>query len=378
VHYPPVAAWLLRTVRGLESADPASARPEFLAAVVAAAAVRGRVPIELDLSTAADAAPGGVNDAIITLPSVGTARLPAGPVRLRVARDRAELFGSGVAVGVRHTEAGQLGEHGRWAGVPLIVAEHLGQRVEFRLDTFDGFTGGGEFDQKLMTGEPRDRSAVAAWRGQLTQAWPMVVTHHGALATEVAALLTVVAPMWPVDGGFAAATPGDAFGCVAMSRPRDAAGLALNLAHEIQHVKLIAITDLFSLATDSGERFYVPWREEPRPLFGVLHGVYAHLGVAAFWRRQRHLLAGQAARHAHIQFARWRSAALETGRALLTSGRLSTVGAEFVRGTVETLTGWQADPVPADAATAAAKLNAEHRAVWQHAHGRSPAEGARQ
>lgn len=373
VHYPPVAAWMLRTVRGLASADPTGARPEFLAAVAAAAAVRGRVPIEQDLTGATGAAVGEASEApgeaVVTLPSVGTARLPAGPVRLRATAAGAELSGGGVTVDVPHSWDGQIGEHGRWTSVPLIATEHLGNRVEFRLDAFDGFAGGGEFDQELMVGESRDRSAVAGWQARLAQAWRLLVLHHGELATEVAALLTVLAPMRTVNGVVAAATPGDAFGCVAMSRPRDAAGLALTLAHEIQHVKLTAVTDLFCLAVDSGLRFYAPWREEPRPLFGLLHGMYAHLGVAAFWRRQRHLLAGAAARHAHIQFARWRSAAAEAGRDLLASGLLTASGVEFVEGAVQTLSGWHGDSVPSEAAAVAAKLNAEHRAAWTREYG---------
>jgi len=374
VHYPSVAAWLLRTVRALDAADtggrvgrpgadPAGARPEFLAAVVAAAAVRGRVPIELDLTDATGAG------TVVTLPSVGTARLPAGPVRLRVTASGAELSGGGAAVAVPHSWDGQAGENGRWTGVPLIAAEHLGQRIEPRLDSFDGFAGGWEFDRELMAGESGDRSAVAGWQERLAQAWRLLVAHHGELATELAALLTVLAPMRPVHGGFAAATPSDAFGCVAMSRPRDATGLALNLAHEIQHVKLTAITDLVTLGIDSGQRFYAPWREEPRPLFGMLHGVYAHLGVTAFWRRQRHLLAGEAARHAHIQFARWRSAAKGAGSDLLASGQLTGIGAEFVGGVVDTLTAWHRDPVPSEAAAVANRLNADHRAVWRRVYG---------
>jgi HEXXH motif-containing protein len=363
-----VTAWLLRTVRELDSADPAradpsGARPEFLAAVVAAAAVRGQVPVELDLTGAGT---------LVTLPSVGTARLPAGPVRLRVSAGRAELSGDGATVGVPD---GQAGEPGRWTAVPLITAEHLGQRVELRLDSFDGFAGDWEFGQELAAGESRDRSAVAGWQERLAQAWRLLVAHHGELATEVTALLTVLAPMRPVAGGFVAATPSDAFGCVAMSRPRDATELALNLAHEIQHVKLTAITDLVTLGVDSGQRFYAAWRDEPRPLFGMLHGVYAHLGVSAFWRRQRQLLTGPAARHANIQFARWRSAAAEGGRDLLASGQLTALGSEFVAGVVERLDAWRADPVPSEAAAVADRLNTDHLAAWERVYGRALRSG---
>jgi len=378
VHYPSVSAWLLRTVRALRSTDPAGARPEFLTAVAAAAAIRGRVPVELDL-TAATVADGG--EILVTLPSVGTARLPAGPVRLRVSARGAELSGRDATITLPHRDPFRTGGSGRWAGVPVIAAEHLGHRLEVRLDGFDDFAGGGDLDRELMTGESRNESAVAGWRDRVATAWPLLVAHHGELAAEVAALISVLAPIQPADGRFAAATPDDAFGCVAMSPPRDATEFALNVAHEIQHVKLTAITDLFALTHESPDRFYAPWRAEPRPALAALHGVYAHLGVTAFWRRHRHVLTGAAAEHAHVQFARWGSAAAETGRDLLASERLTPPGAEFVAGVVRTLSSWMGDFVPLEAATIATKLNAEHRQSWQRRYGtamivRLPAEAS--
>ena len=371
LHYPSVASWMLRTVHNLASADPTGARPGFLAAVVAAAVVRGQVPADLDLTEATAAANSGT---VVTLPSVGTALLPAGPVQLRVTTRGAELSGGDVRVDLPRYRDGQVGEQGRWAAVPIIVAEHLGLRVELRLDAFDGFAGGGEFDHELMASESRDPCAIAYWQDRLAQAWPLLVVHHHELATELTALLTVLAPMRPAPDGFAAGTPHDAFGCVAMSRPHDATELALNLAHEIQHVKLTAVTDLFSMAVASGGRFYAPWRDEPRPLLGVLHGVYAHLGVVAFWRRRRQVLTGAAALHAHIQFSRWRSAAAETGRELLASGWLTAIGTEFVKGVVDILDGWKADPVPAEAVVIADRLNVEHRTVWRGRFGAAATE----
>jgi hypothetical protein len=38
---------------------------------------------------------------------------------------------------------------------------------------------------------------------------------------------------------------------------------------------------------DDGHRYYVPWRDDPRPISGLLQGAYAYLGVTGFWRTRR-------------------------------------------------------------------------------------------
>ena len=62
--------------------------------------------------------------------------------------------------------------------------------------------------------------------------------------------------------------------------------LASVLVHECQHAKLNAVLDLIPLSRPDQARYYAPWREDPRPLGGLLHGAYAYLGVSDFWRVQ--------------------------------------------------------------------------------------------
>src|SRR5581483_603165 len=60
---------------------------------------------------------------------------------------------------------------------------------------------------------------------------------------------------------------------------------AVTLAHELQHLKLGALLDIVTLALpDDGRRYYAPWRDDPRPLGGLLQGAYAYFGVSGFWR----------------------------------------------------------------------------------------------
>ncbi|MDV6287982.1 HEXXH motif-containing putative peptide modification protein [Streptomyces sp. UP1A-1] len=81
------------------------------------------------------------------------------------------------------------------------------------------------------------------------------------------------------------ASSGDSFGAMLISRPGSALALAETLVHEFQHSKLAALLHLFPLLDDDREeRYYAPWRADPRHLTGLLHGAYAFTGVAGFWR----------------------------------------------------------------------------------------------
>ncbi|MFD1152731.1 aKG-HExxH-type peptide beta-hydroxylase, partial [Saccharothrix hoggarensis] len=178
------------------------------------------------------------------------------------------------------------------------------------------------------------------WRDALRAAWNLLTRDHPALAAEVAQVVSVVTPMPSSPSGTSSATLADAFGCVFLSPTPDAETLAVTLAHEAQHSKLAALMDLFPLVRpDVDALFYAPWREDPRPAAGLLHGTYAHLGVAGFWRDRP----GEAAQ---VEYARWRSAALITAEALLAGGVLTPTGTWFVREAADVLRAWCAEPLP--------------------------------
>jgi len=137
-----------------------------------------------------------------------------------------------------------------------------------------------------------------------------------AIWPQAAAGLTAIMPLTAGDAGReVSAAARHAFGAVAAALPADYAYLALFLIHEFQHVKL-GVLDMFDLFDPDDHRLcQVAWREDPRPLEGVLQGTYAQVAVTDFWRTHRHIAEGPAARAAHAQFARWRAAtaaALET------------------------------------------------------------------
>jgi HEXXH motif-containing protein len=150
-----------------------------------------------------------------------------------------------------------------------------------------------------------------------------------------------------------------------MTRPQNPTWFALSLAHEVQHVKLTAVTDLFRLLdAEQEDLYYAPWRTDPRPTFGLLHGMYAHLGVVGFWQRQLSHLSGEPALQAEIEFARWHSAAMEVGQTLAVEARLTPAGRIFLGGMIDTIDRLRAVPVSAAAIDAATRLSNAHRALW--------------
>ncbi len=141
------------------------------------------------------------------------------------------------------------------------------------------------------------------------------------------------------------------FGTVAMSRQPDKYTCAETLVHETQHLKLCALLDLVTLTRpDDGQRYYAPWRPDPRPISGLFQGAYAFLGVSGFWREQRQAAPeAEVRQRAHAEFARWRDGAATAAATLLRSGQLTSAGETFVETMAEVLDEWRREPVPADA-----------------------------
>jgi uncharacterized protein len=95
------------------------------------------------------------------------------------------------------------------------------------------------------------------------------------------------------------------------------------LLHEFQHVKLHGLIDMYDLFDPSDvRRMPVPWRPDPRPVEGVLHGAYAHLALAHLWRSR-----GDSGRVEYLRLRDWVSKAAE---ALVRAGSLTPDGELFV------------------------------------------------
>ncbi|MGY1501132.1 HEXXH motif domain-containing protein [Streptomyces sp. QTS52] len=322
------------------------------------------------------------------LPSLGRARFPGarpgdrsevhidGAGRCRVT---ATATGDTVAVpGLPYTDGplggpphgparadGFRGTTGRWSGAHLLLT--LDGGAPLLLDTLDPpcFPHSARHPDGLSATEARRWAAPARGAGRLLRA------DHPETYAELAAGPNLLVPLTRPGHGNRSGSSAETFGCMALSPPTSATSLAVTLTHETQHNKLAALLHLFDLFEPGGpERFYAPWRPDPRPLPGLFHGAYAHLGVARFWERRRETEPDPALRAtAHAQFARWRLAAHEATTVTLSSGRLTPLGHRFAAHMLTTLDTLCRLPVPTPALRHAESAARAHRTDWQDRNG---------
>jgi uncharacterized protein len=360
LRHPSVGAWGERTLRALRSSTPQTGGvPAQLAALAAAAAVRSRHPCSIEVP---------VTDCRIVLPSLGQVVLPLGSPRGGTATMRSTSYVATVIAG-RHQvliPADTCQDAPGWRGLRQLSAETGRTEIRVLIDDLDPY----RMPSVRTLGVRLAASEADRWQSVLCGAWELLVRHPGTTAEEIRALIRALTPLTSPLYGQVSASSREAFGCVALSAPRDSLTLAVTLAHEIQHAKLAALLDMITLTQpDDGQRYYAPWRDDPRPLSGVLQGAYAYLGVSGFWRWRRHHEDGDTAIRAHAEFTRWRDAAATTAASLLASGRLTDAGEAFVSGMARTLRAWADERVPTAALELARRNDEHHRARWRRRNG---------
>jgi uncharacterized protein len=336
------AAECLKNLRaGTGRSGPALPRRDLghLAAIAAAAAIRGGVPARITVPVMAGAA---------HLPSLGrfiVADAGAnGAAAIETAQGRFTVtFGASQwTVAMPVPSGAQPGADAaaprRWQPVRVL----RGPGLSISLEDTDPY-------RDCYAQPPAARltnAEVARWQRQFGRAWDLITEHHGNYAPGLAAGLTTITPLSPAADHDTSATARHAFGAIGAALPSDHSTLALLLIHEFQHVKLGALLDLYDLFEQSDHRrFRVRWREDPRPLEGILQGTYAHVAVSDFWRVRRRTTAGAAAAKAAEQFAHWRDGTAEGIEILTESGSLTPLGRTFVEGMRSSVTPWLNEPV---------------------------------
>jgi len=330
------------------------AEPAGLCAVAAAAAIRARLSAEIEVPPM-----GGV----VMLPSLGLAAVAGGSATVRSG-------GSGAGVLSAHGQVDVPADpHQDAPGWQALRRLRAGS-FEVLIDDLDPFRMPATVDVAPRLGA----ADVDRWDVALCDAWPLLMRHHPHIAAEVVGAIRVIVPLTVPPRGQVSSSSAENFGAIALSEPPDLRTFAVTLAHEVQHLKLSALLDVVSLTRpDDGRRFYAPWRDDPRPVSGLLQGAYAYLGVSGFWRCQRHLDHGSARIRAHAEFARWREATANVVETLRASGLLTPVGLDFVEGMARAVGRWQHEPVPAGALALARREAGQHLADWRAAHGPVPA-----
>jgi HEXXH motif-containing protein len=359
--YPYTGSWAGYTIRLLRrqiaGMCPLWMHIGHLHALAAAAAIRSGLDFSADVP---------LWEGTAILPSLGTVRLetdePWSVAHVRGVDQRYTVSNKYSQVSVPHMVGSGTPQ---WWGIRSAVAEVGAHRLEVRLDDVDPYRG-------LYEPILPQRSAPAeikTWRELLSGAWDLLVNRIPDHAGALAAALDALVPTPKVPFRNPSASTGEAFGSAVLARPSDAAALASTLVHEFRHIILGGILHLVSLYTgDTQECFYAPWRDDPRPLSRVLQGLYAHTGVAVFWRAVRDVEDQCLASRAEFEFAYWRGQVRRVLAAIEGDECLTAAGHRFLIGIADGLHGWQNEYVSADAEHWAGAVAADHYAGWRIRH----------
>ncbi|MEU8549794.1 aKG-HExxH-type peptide beta-hydroxylase [Streptomyces roseoverticillatus] len=358
---PALLGLLARLTRRSEDAPPV----HWFTALAAAATVRAGLPARVRWPVAGP---------WVALPSLGRAHFPGirpgGHAELRVdAGGRATLAAPGThaASGPVTVPDSPYGRGDRWQGAHLLTTLDTGAAL--LLDSLDPPS----FPRAAGRPDDLGPDETRRWAVEARNAFQMLRTGHPEVYEELAAGPRLLVPLSGTGRGVVSGSSAETFGCIALSPPPSTAAFAVTLAHEMQHNKFAAMLHLFDLFEAGGqELYYAPWRPDPRPLLGLFHGAYAHLGVAQFWGRRATTEPDSALRAAaQTHFARWRSAARDATLDVLGSGRLTPLGERFAGRMLETLDALCRAPVPASALRHAESVARAHRTAWQNAAGRT-------
>lgn len=358
----------VRRLRGRSYEDaPLWVVAGHLAALAAAAAARAGLDFSITIP---------VRHGKALLPTLGCAVLPAteawSTARIAGRAGRLRITGSGgeVEVGPEWDRSGT-----GWLPVRRVILGPPGATKSLVLEELDPYR---TFPHPSEA-RPLSPAEAEGWESLLSGAWDMLLRDEPVSARAMHRGLMSVTPT-PARERFRphSSTAGDAFGAVTVSYPDDVAQLAATLVHEFQHTKLGGLMHLEPLSVPPGpegreELFYAPWRDDPRPLGGLLQGIYAFFGVTRFWRAHRHVADPAYAPLAHFEFALWRTQVWSTLNLVRGHERLTPLGRRLLEGLAERLADWMADDVPAAQLRLAEEVADDHRARWRAHHLRPPA-----
>ncbi|MCX5185507.1 HEXXH motif-containing putative peptide modification protein [Streptomyces sp. NBC_00268] len=367
--YPQTGMWLATALRRLRGSIPQD-EPLWVvlghfSALAAVAALRAELDFSIEVP---------VRHGRVPLPTLGCAVLPTtepwttATVRSEGGRTVVETADATIAVPPGPGSAGP-----GWHEVRRLAVGPTGRQLDVALDDLDPYR---TYPQPT---EPRPLSeeAVTQWRKELERAWRVLLRELPGTAEAMRRGVFSLTPT-PARERFRprSVTSGDAFGGIEASEPDDAVQLAVTLVHEFQHTKLGGLLHLTPLLTDgadvSTELWYAPWRDDPRPLDGLLQGIYAFVGIARFWRAHREKTDAQKA-IAHFEFALWRTHVATALEQVHRHPRRTPLGAALL----DTLRGhcaqWLEEPVPEEQLALARLCAADHVARWRVHHLRPPA-----
>jgi HEXXH motif-containing protein len=163
--------------------------------------------------------------------------------------------------------------------MPLLAGRFELNDFDQLLQSSDGYNREERFD--LL-----DPMSAKRWQQMMQVSWQELCTIHPQYAREIGQYVNVIVPLKSADPNIhVSSTAKDSFGMVQMSYSDRPLMLAEALVHEYHHNKLNAILDLDPLIIDPerANLYYSPWRDDARPLRGLLHGAFAFQAITHFW-----------------------------------------------------------------------------------------------
>lgn len=326
LHYPATGVWAEETLRRLHAPYGPPADLGHLGALAAAAALRSGIAFKATLRP--------VHGRLV-LPTLGLLR-PARPGPLAL------------------TECSWDPDD------PTTLALHTLPGGRTALDDLDPYRAPGPAHPAPVRPARRlTPKGHKRWDTQWSGALTLLDRYDTARAEEIGLLLRSVVPLGGGSRSSGATLPA-APGSV-LARTQAPPALAATLVHEVQHGKLAALADVLTLHTaDRTPRHWAPWRSDPRPLEGLLHGAYAHLALAGYW--QRAALYG--ARGAWAQHARIRAQVAAVLPALHRHPQLTTAGREFTAAMAAAERAMDDLPPPGDQHATARRAVDRERRDW--------------
>lgn len=352
--YPTVGVWLTRAMHYTRPGRT-TMWPElgYLHAVVAAAAIRSGHPSTIRVPVA---------HGIVSLPTVGQIHVPGSfPV------GSVEVICAGRESRVRVSRA---------ITVPLDDRSAAFTPARQHMITSRGMTLRAWIEDKdpyHAFSEPRSpteltESSFAEWHKLLDESWDILTLHHPDDARELARGLRTLGPIEPDRHTVGASSPA-AFGGIRLSASGSATDFAEALVHEMQHSKLNALLGLVELTDDNRRTYLAPWRDDPRPLVGVVHGIYAFTCGVEFWLTQASIAQNlDETRHVTFDIAHRR---LQIRRAIdtaLASERLTPPGRALVRTASARLAVCEQLNVDTEIAHTVTMMVDDHKALWRLRH----------
>ncbi|WP_371670598.1 HEXXH motif domain-containing protein [Streptomyces sp. NBC_00289] len=369
--HPQTGMWLataLRRLRGTAARDepPLWVVLGHFSALAAVAGLRAEIDFTIQVP---------VRHGRVVLPALGCAVVPAAEpwttatVRVEAGNAVVETAGATVAVPPTPGSAGP-----GWHPLRRLTVGPARQRLEVALDDVDPYR---TYPQPT---EPRPLSEEAAgrWRQVLERAWDVLRQEQPGTAEAMRRGVLSLTPT-PARERFRprSVTSGDAFGGIEASDPDDAVQLAVTLVHEFQHTKLGGLLHLTPLLADDSdgrtELWYAPWRDDPRPLEGLLQGIYAFVGITRFWRTHRRST-GAHTTMADFEFALWRTHLSRAIEQVHRHPRLTPLGGVLLDTLRDHCARWLEEPVPGEQLALARLCADDHVARWRAHHLRPPAQ----